>query len=46
MYRCGGAGGCGKEHRIYANSFMGKRAVPGVGGIKCGCKQDKEEVQL
>ena len=35
---------CGKEHRIYTNSFRGKNAVPGVGGVRCGCKQNNEEV--
>jgi len=44
VYKCGEAGGCGKEHRIYANSFRGKMAVPGVGGIKCGCNLKHEEV--
>jgi len=44
VYRCGGDGGCGREHRIYTNSFRGKNAVPGIGGVRCGCKQDEGEV--
>jgi len=40
VYRCGG---CGNEHRIYANSFRGKREVPGVGRVRCGCKQDNNK---
>jgi len=27
---------CGQESRVRANSYLGKRAVPGVGGITCG----------
>jgi len=26
---------CGKETRVRANAYQGKRPVPGVGGIRC-----------
>jgi len=41
IYKCKA---CGKEHRILANAFSGKRPVTGVGAIQCGCKHG--EVQL
>lgn len=33
IYRCAK---CEQERRVFANSFRGTRAEPGVGGIVCG----------
>ncbi len=33
LYRCQK---CGQVHNVRANSFLGKKAVPGIGGIICG----------
>ena len=35
---------CGKEFRLYANSFNGGNPVPGVVGIRCSCED--REVQV
>ena len=32
---------CGAETRVYAAAFIGKRPVPGVGGIFCRCEASK-----
>lgn len=32
IYRCSK---CGKETRVFANSFRGRTPVPSVGGIAC-----------
>lgn len=35
---------CGSKRRVFANSFIGKRPVPSVGGIVCGGLLSKKEV--
>ena len=39
VYRCKE---CGEERRVFANSFSGENAVPGIGGIECRhCKAEQ-----
>lgn len=33
---------CGREMRIRANSFSGRRPVPSVGAVRCECERSGE----
>jgi ribosomal protein S27E len=36
---------CENETRVFANSFIGQTAVPGVGAIRCSCEIAKQLIK-